>query len=73
MKLADVRPPPDSGYDLDHAPYRMCGQFNGRPMPSMPNRVFCEDTAIGEYLYIYIPRQNYLHFCEVEAFGMRKY
>ena len=69
---SDMRPPAKSGYNFDHYGYRMCAQYEGVPEKSSPSPVWCEEEAIGRYVYIYNKEKSALHFCEVEVFGIRK-
>ena len=62
-----------SSYNLDHTGYRKCGQFPGKPQMIVPNKLECDEKAIGRYLYVYLPKTGYLLICEVEVFGLRKY
>ena len=67
-------PPPGSVYDIDHFPdYRRCGQFLGQPLAGFPTQIDCAPESIGQYVYVYVPHTEYLHFCEVEVYGLRKY
>ena len=72
VTVGDERPPVQNGFDLDHPPFRRCGQYMGTPLTSVPTTIWCDELAVGRYVYVYLPGKNYLQLCEVEAFGLRK-
>ena len=70
VTVSNVEPPPVSNYDLDHYPWKRCGQFYGTPQDASVMTISCNNTqAIGRYVYIYLERENYMNLCEVEVFG----
>ena len=73
MSLSEYKPPAPSGYNVEHNGYWRCGQYEGTPPAAKPTTLWCDDDAIGRYLYIVTPANNYLTICEVEAYGLGKY
>ena len=70
--LSDISPPVPYGRQLDSDPYRLCVQYWNNP-PARPTTLPCLPTAIGRYIYIFLPRAGYLTVCEFEAYGTGKY
>ena len=56
-----------SGWHFAHLPYRKCGEFNGTPKDYEMSTVLCDDGAVGEYLFLYLPIANHLLFCELKV------
>ena len=69
---SDIPPPIANGYTLVREGYRECGQYQGTPAASEVSTIHCAQNISGQYLFLYIPHANYMHFCEVEAYGIRK-
>ena len=72
VTVGDLAPPPKSPQVLDYAPYRPCGRYPGTPPISVPSTVRCDERAIGQYVYIYLPGTSYLTFCEASVYGVGK-
>ena len=72
VTLSDNPPPVKYGGILSQPEYRPCGQYNGIPLTT-PTTLTCKSSAIGRFIYVYIPRRDRLSICEFEAYGYRKY
>ena len=69
----DLEPPAESGYNIEHLPYRVCGSYPGTPPTKTSIDITCNSgQAIGRYVYFYLPKKNHMTLAEVEVYGLRK-
>ena len=70
---SDIAPPPGHGTDLLKPAYRLCARYNGyRPQGRFVNAK-CDSTAIGRYVYVFIPTSKYMTICEISVLGTCKF
>ena len=63
---------PVSLSQLDTEQFQLCGQYPGIPPDSVKSRVKCPWGGItGSYVYITLPRWDYLTLCEVQVYGSK--
>ena len=64
---------PVSSSQLDTDQFQLCGQYPGIPPASVKSRVKCPWGGItGRYVYITLPRTDYLTMCEVLVYGCKR-
>ena len=71
-KVSSKRPPLQNAYSLNLEPFQLCGQYTAKTKPGEIITMDCKADVIGRYVYVYIPKTNFLTICEVEVYGEGK-
>ena len=59
----------NSGKILTGSDFKLCKKYPGVPPVGQEVDMDCGKELSGRYVYIYIPRVDYLYFCEVKVYG----
>ena len=58
-----------SGKILTGSDFKLCKKYPGVPPAGQEVDMDCGKELSGRYVYIYIPRVDYLYFCDVKVYG----
>ena len=58
-----------SGKSLTGSEFKLCRKYPGVPPAGQEVDMDCGKELSGRYVYIYIPRVDYLYFCDVKVYG----
>ena len=58
-----------SGKILTGSDFKLCKKYPGIPPAGQEVDMDCGKELSGRYVYIYIPRVDYLYFCDVKVYG----
>ena len=72
MKVSKQAPPLKNSKDLNGDKFALCGDYDKDAKPGQRIDIKCKEGAEGRYVYVYIPKKDYLTLCEVEIYGNSK-
>ena len=69
VKVSHQRPPLQNPLELETAAFRLCGARTSATKAGELVPITCPKSTRGRYVYIYLPRKDYLTMCEVQIYA----